>query len=423
MQHQWLEAVELECAASVARDGCPRKGDLGLLKCNGFREIGTMLLLLCLCVCLGSGCQEGLPVLSEAEIASKTDALLAKIVEDAGLSDRECVFDVQITDIRRGKITLTGETSEQRLKDILFTRIADELSYGIVDEIDLLPSADLGDKTWALVCKPVINLGSAPSKKDYENTVTQARLGDVLRVLKTQDEWYLVQMDDHYLGWADPSDIILCDKDDVDEFWDKEVALIAVKMAECLDSPGGEPVFEKRLVHGSILPIESQTGEWAKLSLPGGGNVYTKTVNILRYKSREDALNKQSGVAAVIATAKQYLGFPYLWGGCTSYGFDCSGFTQFCMKVNGYSIRRDADLQFKQGEPVLTIAQLKPGDLVFFQTDNSGPSHVGIYIGDYRFIHSAGSTGVTINSFKSSNVEEYSSSLTMQFCGGRRIIK
>ncbi|HOV66687.1 MAG TPA: hypothetical protein PLR48_07050, partial [Bacillota bacterium] len=141
------DAVELECAASVARDGCPRKGDLDLLKCNGFREIGTMLLLLCLCVCLGSGCQEGLPVLSEAEIASKTDALLAKIVEDAGLSDRECVFDVQITDIRRGKITLTGETSEQRLKDILFTRIADELSYGIVDEIDLLPSADLGDKT------------------------------------------------------------------------------------------------------------------------------------------------------------------------------------------------------------------------------------------------------------------------------------
>lgn len=382
-----------------------------------------MLTVICFLTCFSLGCYEDIPALSEKEISAKLKEICVALLEEAGLSERECIFDVELSGITRGKITLTGETSEQRLRDELLVRISEELDLQVTDQIRVLPGPELEDQVWALVCKPVINLGAGPQRKDWEDVVTQARIGDILRVLKAQDDWYLVQMEDKYLGWAYGEDIVVCNKEYLDEFWDSEVALIAVKMAECLDSPGGEMVFEKRLVHGSVLPILSQKGEWVELAIPGGGSAYTKTANMLRFDSRDNVFKKQSDASGVIEVAKMYLGFPYLWGGCTSYGFDCSGFVQFCMKINGYHLRRDADLQFKQGEPVPTIAALQPGDLVFFQKDSDGPSHVGIYIGDYRFIHSTATAGVVINSFKAAHGSEYSNALSVQFCGGRRIIK
>ncbi|WP_041437892.1 C40 family peptidase [Thermodesulfobium narugense] len=107
--------------------------------------------------------------------------------------------------------------------------------------------------------------------------------------------------------------------------------------------------------------------------------------------------NNQDLRQEIVRTALHLKGVSYRWGGTTPAGFDCSGFVQYVFRVNGISIPRDADSQYYDGSKVST-SNLKPGDLVFFQTYESGPSHVGIYIGDNRFIHAAYHGGIMIDS-------------------------
>ncbi|HWR55501.1 MAG TPA: NlpC/P60 family protein [Negativicutes bacterium] len=122
-----------------------------------------------------------------------------------------------------------------------------------------------------------------------------------------------------------------------------------------------------------------------------------------------------SAAAAVVNTAKQYLGIPYVWGGETpGTGFDCSGFTSYVLAQNGLTIPRTAALQFGSGTPV-TRSNLRVGDLVFFTTYTAGASHTGIYLGDGNFIHASSAAGkVTISNL---NASTYYSS---RFLGGRR---
>lgn len=96
----------------------------------------------------------------------------------------------------------------------------------------------------------------------------------------------------------------------------------------------------------------------------------------------------------VITEAKKYIGSPYLWGGNTPAGFDCSGFSKYVFEKVGISLPRTAATQFSG---LKTVSTPSPGDLVFFETYAPGPTHLGIYIGDNKFIHAGSSTGVTIS--------------------------
>lgn len=105
-------------------------------------------------------------------------------------------------------------------------------------------------------------------------------------------------------------------------------------------------------------------------------------------------------VSSIIATAKKYMGVPYVWGGESPSGFDCSGFMQYVLGKNGISLPRTASLQYQEGTPI-SKANLKAGDLVFFSTYKAGASHVGIYLGNGDFIHASSSNGVTISDLSS----------------------
>ena len=110
------------------------------------------------------------------------------------------------------------------------------------------------------------------------------------------------------------------------------------------------------------------------------------------------ALNGSTGTAQkIIATARQYLGVPYQWGGASPSGFDCSGFVQYVFGAHGITLPRTSKQQWTIGSSV-SKGNLKPGDLVFFaNTYAEGISHLGIYIGDGQFIHSSSSKGVVIS--------------------------
>lgn len=104
-----------------------------------------------------------------------------------------------------------------------------------------------------------------------------------------------------------------------------------------------------------------------------------------------------SSFDSLYSNARTYLGVPYKWGGTTSAGFDCSGYTQVVFKNNGTSIPRTTGQQYNTGTAVAK-SNLQQGDLVFFNTTGRGVSHVGIYVGSNNFIHASTSRGVMISS-------------------------
>lgn len=99
----------------------------------------------------------------------------------------------------------------------------------------------------------------------------------------------------------------------------------------------------------------------------------------------------------IVRLAHRFLGAPYLWGGTTPLGFDCSGLVQLCYRLQGHPMPRDADQQFAWGRPV-SCERTRPADLLFFSGGGPGITHVGIAIDQRRFLHSSGRTrGVTID--------------------------
>lgn len=104
-----------------------------------------------------------------------------------------------------------------------------------------------------------------------------------------------------------------------------------------------------------------------------------------------------SAVRNVLRAAYSVIGSPYVFGGTSPYGFDCSGFTQYAFKRAGISLPRTADEQLYSGRQI-PMSNLRPGDLIFYSTYAAGASHVGIYVGNGNFIHSGSSTGVIVSS-------------------------
>jgi cell wall-associated NlpC family hydrolase len=124
-------------------------------------------------------------------------------------------------------------------------------------------------------------------------------------------------------------------------------------------------------------------------------------------------LARSSKIAAQLTkSALKFLGVPYVFGGTSTTGFDCSGYVQHVFAMLGISLPRTADAQYDAGHRV--IGGMKPGDLVFFQTYEPGPSHVGIYLGNGKFVH-ASSHGVMVSKLS----ESYWAS---RFIGAKRFL-
>ncbi len=158
--------------------------------------------------------------------------------------------------------------------------------------------------------------------------------------------------------------------------------------------PGTEYASVGLLSTGEIVELEGQVGGmggWYKIAEGYVSTDYVAQVDL-------DSISAQGSSMAQYAL--QYVGYPYLYGGASPSGFDCSGFVTYICKQFGYSVNRTASSQMSNGVAV-SKDQLQPGDLVFFNNGNSSKlaTHVGIYIGNNQFVHSSTPTvGVIVSS-------------------------
>jgi hypothetical protein len=332
-----------------------------------------------------------------------------------------------------GGVTLAGVVDRARAAELLAAARKASGGRPVVDRLVRLPDPALGPETVALVVVAVANLGDAPGRAQGEHLVTQARLGDALEVLRERDGWYLVRMtDDGYLGWVDPAGVVRLTPAELAAYSAGEHVLVTAKLADVFEAEGGQVLL--RAVMGSALkagrgPDLDEVGRdgsgtdsaYLAVTLPDGRAGLIRDTEARLLPTALAVWAETRPAAEIIALAERFLGLPYLWGGTTSQGFDCSGFTQFVFGLNGYRLPRDADMQYGVGTPIADRSALLPGDLVFWSTAKAGPSHVGIYIGGLRYIHSRGSAGVTINSFDP-RASGYDEGLEQAYIGARRLV-
>lgn len=132
-------------------------------------------------------------------------------------------------------------------------------------------------------------------------------------------------------------------------------------------------------------PEPAPAGDWQQVTLPDGRKAWAPRAAMLIPSSTPLAPTQ------VVELAQRFMGAPYVWGGISPNGVDCSGFVQEVFRLSGHNLPRLADEQFQQTSP---IDQPQPGDLVFFSTYLPGPSHVGISLGGQDFLHASSSRGV-----------------------------
>jgi gamma-D-glutamyl-L-lysine dipeptidyl-peptidase len=236
---------------------------------------------------------------------------------------------------------------------------------------------------------PVLAARSATSEQ-----VSQALLGAVVQVLERSARWARIRMEDDYEGWISTAHL------------GPELPPAAewVTMTDLWVNLRRQPDYRMpaRTVAfiGTRLPLRERRAGWLGLALSAGGLGWIEEHRGSVHTPR--GLPAAGEPEALLATAHRFLGVPYLWGGCSPLGLDCSGFVQLVYRLHGVSLPRDADQQAEVGEPVLLDPEgsgCAPGDAVFFHAEERPEqmTHVGLALGDGRFIHAAGSDRVRIN--------------------------
>jgi gamma-D-glutamyl-L-lysine dipeptidyl-peptidase len=232
----------------------------------------------------------------------------------------------------------------------------------------------------AVVIVPVANMYSKASEES--DVVSQAIYGSNVAVLEETSGWARVRTPDQYSGWM-PAPALRKVKGDSAHGRVVQVESLFANLYRETDVTQHQPVltvpFESRLE-----VVAEGTGDdagWLKVRLLDGREAWIQSSDVV-------ADPKPLTIEQSIVLAKRFLGLPYLWGGRSSYGYDCSGFTQMLVRSRGINMPRDADLQAAwEGMEVVDRKALRAGDLLFFGAGPDKITHTAMYIGEGEIIH------------------------------------
>ncbi|UCD37656.1 MAG: C40 family peptidase [Fidelibacterota bacterium] len=334
-----------------------------------------------------------------ATIPEGLEQAVENIRQSHALDTRVEIFEVHLSRVGN-QVTVRGELTDRSLRGVLLDALheaAGELS--IVDSIQVLPAADLQPSVYGIVSVSVANMRKTPSH--HSELVNQAILGTVIKLYKYEDGFYYGQNRDRYLGWISSAQMLEVDSLAVLEWQQSQRVVYTANYGLVRDQAKGKGNIIADLVPGAVLKKVGRAGKWMRVAMPDGKIGYVERRSVVDEAEFGGIPTKRD---RLISIAKSYLGIPYLWGGTSTKGFDCSGFVQTACRMNNIDLPRDASQQVQVGEPVEPgehFENVIPGDLLFFGRSPEKISHVGIYLGDYHFIHSSG--WVHINSLNPEN--------------------
>lgn len=352
-----------------------------------------------------ASCQEK----EETEV-NEAGNVIEGVREDHAPDSRVALFDVEAEKKGDGYI-LHGESNLPEAVDELKNRLKEE-NIQFTDSIQMLPDEKgLEGKTMGVVKISVANLRDEP--KHSAQLVTQATMGMPLKVYKKEGSWYYVQTPDDYLAWVDYGGIENMTQTEFSE-WKKTDKLIFLEaFGASYKEPDASSAIVGDLVAGDILELSGEQNDFYEVRYPNQKKAFVEKNKALPYSDWLSSLEQDK--ESLVETSKELMGLPYLWGGTSPKGVDCSGFTKTVYFLNGMVLPRDASQQVHTGKLVDTtrnFENLIAGDLLFFgrpATDSTSEKvvHVGMWIGDNKFIHSMGEVHISNFDTTASDFDDY----------------
>ena len=254
---------------------------------------------------------------------------------------------------------------------------------------------------YGLVTLPVIPMRASDSERS--EMTSQLLFGEYVEILEQSEKWLFVKNTiDDYLGWVDRKMI---------KFFSGEEYNKAQKLDQLRLSRPYTIIYNGVDNHTKLLPggsvIYGLNGDDFQIGSESWSLIDPANITDLPYTAHQ-----------IIEIAMQYINAPYLWGGKTILGIDCSGLVQLAFSIGGYAIPRDASQQVSIGKTVDFISEVFPGDLAFFENEEGKISHVGILVDNARIIHASGWVKV-----ESVDAQGIISSLTGEYSHQLRVIK
>ena len=385
-------------------------------------------LLACLCIfslaLLGAG-----PTTSRKNNAPKrikADSSITQIIESFtqrfAPDKRTAIFQIDAFK-QNNQLILTGRTNLFGAKSFLLDRLKTE-KVAIVDQIKTLPEPELEDKVYGLVEVSVCNIRYSP--KHAGELASQALMGTPVRILEKENNgWLLIQTPDQYISWVDRGAITMMSKEGIDRWKAIPKVIYTYSYGSAYSEPDQESVIVSDLVAGCMMELVAEKRDFYQVLFADQrtGFVPKKESNVYNEWLSKTSASEES----LIRTSKRLMGVPYLWGGTSFKGVDCSGFTKTVYFLNGIILPRDASQQVMIGETIDKTGnwnELKPGDLLFFGEKREDGServiHVAMWLGNGEFIHASDKVRVNSMIATASNYDDYNAK---RYLRAKRILK
>lgn len=304
-----------------------------------------------------------------------------------------------------GHWSLRGETTLTEAETVVIAFTDSLLGKNNYEQkIIHLPDPVLADSTYGIVTVSTAQLRRYP--KHSAELVDQSIMGNVIRLLKKEGMWYLVQTHYGYLGWMMECSFRSKTVRQAEE-WESGPGVIVSGLfgliyskADASSTPVADVVLNARcrLLEDGL--------RWKKIQIADGREGYISASLVQKYNPQVKAA---VGSADIVQTAKSMIGIPYLWGGNSSKANDCSGFTQTVFKKHDIQLPRDARQQVLIGDEIIpteNFSNVRAGDLLFFGVSER-ITHVGISLGGFDFIHQDSYVNISSFDAKAANYNDF----------------